>query len=139
MLGADCYDTGGIGNSIDYIIRLTKTNHFGGLLARQWGFTAGIPHKFQAVETEDMYYYADLSLGYGISIPFGTYNQFLFSSFFSVFGRYRFTDDEALAFGTRLSVRLDITIFIIEISGTYSPNYSNKFYPSLMLGYKFNI
>ena len=139
LLGAESYDIGKIGNSIDYILRLYKTNHFGGLLSRQWGLTAGIPHKFQAEETEDMYYYAELSLGYGIAVPFGAYNQYLFSSYFTGFGRYRFTDDEALAFGTRLSVRLDISNFIMEVSGTYSPNYSNKFYPSLMIGYKFNI
>jgi hypothetical protein len=135
LLGADSYGTG----EMDYIIRLTKTNHFGGLLARQWGLTAGIPHKYNAEESEDNFYYAGLSLGYGISIPFGTYNQFLFSSFFSGFGRYRFTEDEALAFGTRISARLDINNFIIEVNGTYSPNYRNKFYPSLMLGYKFNL
>ena len=139
LLGAENYDIGEIGNSIDYTMRLYKTNHFGGLLTRQWGLTAGIPHKFQAQETEDMYYYAELSLGYGIAIPFGTYNQFLFSSILSGFGRYRFSDDEALAFGIHLSARLDISKFIIEVTGTYSPNYRNKFYPSLMLGYKFNI
>jgi hypothetical protein len=51
LLGAENYDIGEIGNSIDYTMRLYKTNHFGGLLTRQWGLTAGIPHKFQAQET----------------------------------------------------------------------------------------
>lgn len=138
LLGSELYNMSSDEKGIDYTLHLFKTSHFAGVLTRRFGFEIGAPYQFQGMGDSDMYYYAGLSLGYGVAFPFGNYNQFIFSSYFSVFGRYRFTDDEALAFGTRISVKLDISHFLIEVNADYSPNYA-KVYPGVLIGYKFNI
>ena len=138
LLGSEFYDMSPDDKGIDYNLHLFKTSHLAGILTRRFGFEIGVPYQFQGMGDYDMYYYAGLSLGYGVAFPFGYYNQFLFSSYVSAFGRYRFTDDEAMAFGGKLSVKLDISHFLIEANVNYSPNYSNV-YPGILIGYKFNI
>lgn len=123
-------------NGLDFTLQIYHAIPFGAMFERRYGLSIGIPKNGAGTGDSDRFYFAELSLGAGVSVPFGNYNQCQFSSFLSVFGRYKFTDDAMFAFGTRLTAKLDISHFIIEIDGSYSPNYGRVF-PAFCIGYKF--
>lgn len=143
----------GSNNAYDFGVELSAVQHFGGLFALREGISLGILKSNKNEKYIDLAYDSetdslcllpriDVPLQLGISVPFGLYNQHLFSAFGGGYARVIWhsdwketeykpdennakksdVDDYMFDYGIRLSAKLDLGHFTIGVDFSQSFN-----------------
>lgn len=153
-VGGNLYDKKKyLAQKYDIDVNFAAMQHFGGIFAIREGIGLGassldkdlMKDVYESIPKDTMTWYVEIPLQIGVSIPFGSVTQNLFSIMGGGYGRYLWTkieenskgktSEEEWDYGLRITAILDIKHFTISANVSTSLNGLGVFY-GLNLGWK---